>query len=213
MHNTVSTMSISMVMSVPSAPHPSPGGDGEGCRYISVSSVDCFIAKQHWTRKSVTFIVSSKQTCCSSWKETLPNLLKLLSVNTILRESNQGSCILGLPARHLGVHRLSHNTRQDSEFNVLMLCVGWKRKSHLPPFNTSYFLHSKCEGFQHRKSLGRLGVKMREIAVLNLNLKFQSRWLSVPLQEGDAVLKNLLKASSQYLNGYELNCVPSKFIF
>ena len=86
-------------------------------------------------------------------------------------------------------------------------------KSNLSPFNTSYFLHSKCEGFQHRKSLGRRGVKMREITILNLNLNFQSGWLSVTLQEGDAVLKNLLNVSSQYLNGYGLNCVPPKFIF
>ena len=54
---------------------------------------------------------------------------------------------------------------------------------------------------------------MREITILNLNLKFQSGWLSVTLQEGDAGLKNLLNVSSQYLNGYGLNCVPPKFIF
>ena len=174
MYDIVSTMSISMVMSIPSAPHPSPGGDGEGCRYISVSSVDCFIAKEHWTRKSITFIVSSKQTCCSTWKETLPNLLKLLSVNTILRESNQGLAFLVYHQDMQECTDFPTTSERIQSSILLMLCVGWRRKSKLSPFNTSYFLHSKCEGFQHRKSLGRLGVKMREITILNLNLKFQS---------------------------------------
>ena len=118
-----------------------------------------------------------------------------------LRESSQGLAFLVYQQDMQECTAVPTTPDRSQSSVLLMLCVGWSR-------NKSYSLHSNCEGFQHRKSLGRLGVKMGEITILNLNLKFQSGWLSVTLQEGDAVLKNLLNASSQYLNGYELNCVP-----
>lgn len=58
-------------------------------------------------REFLIFIISSKQAYCLSWQDTLPNLLKLLSANTTLRNSSHtkqsGPCIFGIPSRHVEI--------------------------------------------------------------------------------------------------------------
>ena len=130
-------------------------------------------------------------------------------MNTTLRNSSQGLAFL-VYQQDMQECKDSHNTRQDPEFNTISAMCWSKQEIQSLSLQQKLLLHSKCERLQHRKSLGGLGAKVRETAVLNLNLKHRSRWFSITLQEADKILKNLPNASTQYLNCYRLNCVPSQ---